>query len=264
MFYLNQYFKIIFKSPVRGFSFFVFSILLVVSLSQKEFFEKSFLKMIPENKAGSYFYALISGHESYEQIARQLRALPGVYKVQILNEEEIKKEVKNILGSFEVDLTNIELNLNYVGLKVIMTLDLRPRSQELIREYLKHLAGEFNVTMGAVKTNDQLTDKRTLLVEGIKKWSYSIYLMILFIFWTLSLGLLKTKISEVAYLLENYQRRRKIGLKMALNGHMLFFFAAASLSFLWGMPNLIYLGMALLIFIVGILLHSKNIQWENR
>ncbi|AUN99287.1 hypothetical protein DOM21_04530 [Bacteriovorax stolpii] len=264
MFYLIQFFKILFKSPVRGFFLFFFSILFVFSIGQKNYLEEQFTRMIPENKAGDYFYALIASSESYQSVARQMSALPGVFKVEILSEAQIKEEVKNILGSLQVDMTDSNLDLNYAGLKVIYTKDLKPRAKDLVRDYLSHLVGEGNITLGAIKSNDQIADKRAQFIGVIKTWGYSLYLFIVFIFWTISLLSVRAKIAEASYLLESYQRKKKVGLKMALNGLTLIFILSVAFTFILGMPQLINLLVALAVFIVGIFLHAKRYQWESR
>ena len=263
MFYLVQFFKILFKSPVRGFFLFFFSIALVFSIGQKNYLEEQFTKMIPENKSGDSFYALISSNESYQTVARQMSQLPGVYKVEILSETQIKEEVKSVLGSLEVDMTDSNLDLNYAGLKIIYAKELKPRAQELVRDYLTHLVGEGNITLGNIKTTEQVTDKRAQFISVIKTWGYSLYLFIIFIFWVISLLLVKVKIAEASYLLENYQRKRKVGLKVALNGLTLIFILSVAVTFILGMPQLINLLVALGIFIIGISLHAKSYFWES-
>lgn len=263
MFYLIQFFKILFKSPLRGFFLFLFSVLLVFSIGQKTFLEDQFLKMIPENKAGSYFYALIASTESYQNVARQMAVLPGVHKVEVLSENQIKDEVKGILGSLQVDLTQTTLDLNYAGLKVIYAKDLKPRAQELVRDYLTHLVGEGNITLGAIKINDQTLDKRNHFIGAIKSWGYSLYLFIIFLFWMISLLSIRVKIAEASYLLESYQRKRKVGVKMATFGLSLIFVISVGSTFILGMPQVLNLMVALMIFVIGILLHSKRYQWEN-
>lgn len=263
MFYLIQFFKILFKSPLRGFFLFLFSVLLVFSIGQKTFLEDQFLKMIPENKAGSYFYALIASTESYQNVARQMAVLPGVHKVEVLSENQIKDEVKGILGSLQVDLTQTTLDLNYAGLKVIYAKDLKPRAQELVRDYLTHLVGEGNITLGAIKINDQTLDKRNHFIGAIKSWGYSLYLFIIFLFWMISLLSIRVKIAEASYLLESYQRKRKVGVKMATFGLSLIFAISVASTFILGMPQVLNLTVALMIFVIGILLHSKKYQWEN-
>ncbi|MDO9183149.1 MAG: hypothetical protein Q7U04_12110 [Bacteriovorax sp.] len=263
MFYLIQFFKILFKSPLRGFFLFFFSILLVFSIGQKTFLEDQFLKMIPENKAGSYFYALIASSESYQNVARQMAVLPGVFKVEVLSESQIKDEVKGILGSLQVTLNQATLDLNYAGLKVIYAKDLKPRAQDLIRDYLTHLVGEGNITLGTIKVNDQSLDKRNQFIGVIKSWGYSLYLFIIFLFWMISLLSVRVKIAEASYLLESYQRKRKVGVKVASFGLSLIFILSVASTFVLGMPQLLNLTAALIIFIMGILLHSKKYLWEN-
>jgi hypothetical protein len=263
MFYLVQFFKILFKSPVRGFFLFLFSILLVASIGQKAYLEEQFTKMIPENKAGDYFYALIAANESYESVGRQMSALPGVYKVDVLSEEQIKEEVKNVLGSVQADLTDTTLDLNYAGLKIVYAKDLKPRAKDLVRDYLTHLVGEGNITLGSVKTSEQQNDKRAQFISMIKTWGYSLYLFIIFIFWVISLLSVRAKIAEASYLLESYQRRKKVGLKMAINGLTLIFILSVAVTFILGMPQPLNLLIALMIFVVGISLHAKKYHWEN-
>lgn len=251
------------KSPLRGFFLFAFSILLVFSIGQKTFLEDQFLKVIPENKAGSYFYALIASTESYENVARQMAVLPGVHKVEVLSENQIKDEVKSILGSLQVNLTQTTLDLNYAGLKIIYAKDLKPRAQELVRDYLTHLVGEGNITLGTIKINDQAYDKRTQFIGVIKSWGYSLYLFIIFVFWVVSLLSVRVKIAEASYLLESYQRKRKVGVKMASFGLSLIFLISVATTFVLGIPQILNLTAALMIFVVGILLHGKSYQWEN-
>ena len=220
--------------------------------------------MIPENKAGDYFYALIASSESYQTVARQMGMLPGVHKVEILSEVQIKEEVKHVLGTLQVNVTDSNLDLNYAGLKIVYAKDLKPRAKELIRDYLTHLVGEGNITLGTIKDNEPANDKRAQFISVIKSWGYSLYLFIVFIFWVISLLAVRVKIAEASYLLESYQRKRRVGLKMAINGLTLIFILSVGVTFILGMPQVLNLLVALGIFIVGISLHAKKYFWESR
>lgn len=219
--------------------------------------------MIPENKAGSYFYALIASTESYQNTARQMAVLPGVYKVEVLSEAQIKDEVKGILGALQVSMNQTTLDLNYAGLKVIYAKDLKLRAQDLIRDYLTHLVGEGNITLGSIKVNDQTQDSRNQFIGAIKTWGYSLYLFVVFLFWMISVLSVRVKIAEASYLLESYQRKRKVGVKMASIGLSLIFIVSVATTFVLGKPQMLNLTVALMIFVVGILLHGKKYQWEN-
>lgn len=118
--------------------------------------------------------------------------------------------------------------------------------------------------MGAIKANDSVVDKRTQFIGVIKAWGYSLYLFIVFVFWTISVLSVRSKIAEVSYILENYQRRRKVGVKMASFGLTLIFALSVGTTFILGTPQIINLVIVLLAFVVGILIHSKKYRWEER
>ena len=263
MFYLIHFFKIFFKSPIRGLFLVIFSFLLVMSLGQKKLFEEQFTQAIPENKAGPSFYALISATESYQNIARQMQVLPGVHQVEILSEEQIKNEVKNVLGSLQIGSVPNNLDLNYAGIKVVYIKGLKPRAQELIRDYLTHLVSEGNITLGAIRDNGEAFDKRAQFIAAIKTWGYSTYLVVLLSFWFLSLLSMRGKVEEASYLLENYQRKTKVSFKLAINGLGLIFILAVLSTFSLGMPQFLNLIAALVVFIIGISLHMRKLRWEN-
>jgi len=117
--------------------------------------------------------------------------------------------------------------------------------------------------MGAIKENGEAFDKRTQFIAVIKTWGYSIYLTILAIFWLLSTLSLRSKIEEASYLLENYQRKTRVSMKMALSGISLIFFLAVSTTFILGIPQVMNLLLALALFTFGILLHTRSMDWEN-
>jgi hypothetical protein len=117
--------------------------------------------------------------------------------------------------------------------------------------------------LGAIKINDQSLDKRNQFISVIKSWGYSLYLFIVFLFWVITLLLVRVKIAEASYLLESYQRKRRVGIKMASFGLSFIFILSAATTFSLGMPQFLNLSIALIIFLVGILLHGKKYQWEN-
>jgi glycerol-3-phosphate dehydrogenase len=62
------------------------------------------------------------------------------------NDKITQEEVKNIMGNLQVEIKDGLIDLNYVGLKIIYARDLKPRAQELVRDYLTHLAERLLIT----------------------------------------------------------------------------------------------------------------------
>ncbi len=241
----------------------MFTVLLVFSLGQKSVIESQFLKLIPESKSGASFYALIEASESYQSIATKVGMLPGVYKVEVLNENQIQDEIKNIFGTLQVEVNPNELDLHYAGIKVIFNKDLKPRSQELIRDYLVRLGSEGTITLGGIKVVDSIQDKRAEFFNALKKWGFSLYLGVMTIFWMISLILLKNKIFETSYILGQYQRRKKIPFKLALNGFGLIFILAIGTTFILGIPQFFNMAFALVGFLFAILIHLEEAKWQG-
>lgn len=263
MFYLKHFFKILAKSPIRSFFLLIFSVILVFSLGQKQLIESQFVKLIPDSKAGASFYALISATESYQSIATKVGMLPGVYKVEVLNEKQIQDEITNIFGSLQVEMNPTELDLNYAGIKVTFTKDLKPRSQDLIRDYLVRLGTDGSVTLGAVKAQDSIQDKRAEFFNALKQWGYSIYVLMVGIFWLISLVLVKNKIVETSYLLEQYQRKTRIAVKLAMSGLGLIFIFSLGLTFIAGMPQMTNILFAFGAFVIAVVLHATETRWNG-
>ncbi len=241
----------------------LFSVMLVFSLGQKELIEAQFVKIIPDSKAGASFYALISATESYQSIATKVGMLPGVYKVEVLNEKQIQDEITNIFGSLQVEMNPSELDLNYAGIKVIFNKDLKIRSQDLIRDYLVRLGSDGAITLGAVKVQDTIQDKRAEFFNVLKKWGYSALVLLIGIFWLISLVLVKNKIIETSYLLEQYQRKSKIAIKLACSGLGVIFLFSLGLTFIAGIPQLLNLLFALGAFVIAIVLHATETRWNG-
>ena len=189
--------------------------------------------------------------------------LPGVFKVEVLNEKQIQEEITNIFGSLQLEMNPQELDLNYAGIKVIFNKDLKPRSQDLVRDYLVRLGSEGSITLGSVKAIDSVQDKRAEFFNVLKQWGYSLYLLIITIFWFITLILVKTKIFETSYILQQYQRKNRIALKLAMNGLGLIFIFSVGITFAAGMPQLINILFAFAAFVVAVILHATDVRWNG-
>lgn len=233
-------------------------------MGQRPFLEEQFMKLIPENLSGDSFYTLINGQENYLKIADSMRSLPGVHKVEVLTEVQIKEEVKNIFSNLNMTNNLAQLDLNYAGLKIVFKKDLKPRAKELVRDYLTHLAGENNAILGAIKSVDSTEEKKNQMIKGIKDWGFSIFILTMVIFWFISLLLVKAKVLEAAYLLESFQRRSKIALKMAIAGLCLIFFSFSATTLVLGIPKINNLALTLVLFVIGMSFFSSKYHWESR
>lgn len=207
-----------------------------------------------------YFHALVSGKENHSRISRNLQDLPGVANVEILAEESIKSEVRDIVGSLGQEITESFLSLEYAGLKVIFSDGLQANSQELIRDYLKRLVGDSKVTLGPVQASQRKNLEKTWIRELIEQNAFEVTMGLACLFWFI-LGLdLSGPLSRQAYLVEQFQRRDKVAVKtyLALLTPLL---AIPVLGVLFSAPSV----MILIVFMAGCLplvAVARRISWH--
>lgn len=234
-----QFWKGIEKNLASGFAFMILSVLLVTGLGQKDFLEKRVFNQLPSEVSGPYFYALISGKENHLRLSRKLGELPGVSLVSVLDKSEINAKVGEILDSLGLEAGSGMFDFDYAGLKVIFKEGISTRSRELIRDYLVRLAGKDKVTLGVTKDNDTLVKKHTEALTTFKRWGAVLTISLIFTLWLFSAIFFGKKLKEMCYLVESFQRKEKVGLKVYLTGVVIISLFSLQ-TFLWGTPSAMF------------------------
>lgn len=257
-----QFWKSLEKNWLSGFSFMVLSILMVTTFSQKTFIEKQVFNNVPASVSGPYFYALISGKENHQRISRKLGELPGVALVNILQKEEVNVKVSEILESLGLESGSSLFDFNYAGLKIMFKKGISKRSQGLIRDYLTRLVGKSKVTLGATKENDTLLKKHSEVVGSFKKWGTTLSLTIVFLMWCWSAMSFSKNLKQISYIVESFQRRSNVGMKLYLTGTALVFMFSLN-TFLWGSANGLMFVLSVAIISSFTLLFAKGAKWSQ-
>jgi hypothetical protein len=213
MFYLRVFFRNFYLAPVRILFFILYSVLVINLLGQKDNVEKHVFKMLKEDESGSYFHALISGKENSTSVMRKLSSLPGVQKVELISENKIAKEVKNMLGGIELSVAPDILVTSYSGLKVVFEAELKTKSQMLIKEYLSRLVGEDSITIGPTKTYDFFWKRVQFITGFIEKWGGLYWTSTLIGFWIVLFVFTLVLLKKQGHLMELYQRRKNVTFK---------------------------------------------------
>ena len=166
----------------------------------------------------SYFYVLMSLSENHEDVVRKLRDLEEIKQIETLNQEVIAKEVKKILSELDVNVLTPVLDMEYVGFKIIFALNTSTRSQQLVREYVERLVDKKNLILGDIK--DNISDKKASEDFLLKKihFIYPFILLSVISLWLIFFISIKRTLTKIAYLVEQYQRRRQVLLKTLLIG----------------------------------------------
>lgn len=242
MFYLSHFLKLFLTYPVRALSFSLLGLMTFALLVLQVPVTQEIEKFTQGESKNAYFHALVSGRENHARISRNLMNLPGVETVEILSENLIKEQVKEIIGSISVDIPENLFQLNYAGLKIIFSEGLKANSQVLIRDYLQRLVGDSQVTMSAVKqvNNEKKIGFWKLYIEKYGFWV--LWFVVLSSWLAVSLFFIQG-LRKQAYLLEQFQRRKNVGAKMYISGQTILMMAFVGVCLMFAEWNWLILGL---------------------
>ena len=186
MFYLNLFWKTVTQNPFKGVFFVLFTMSLFFGILSKNQIDKQIFSNISLSGQESFFYALLDDKENQARIARKLRALPGVKKVDILTSNSINKKATEVINNVALGLSSELINLDYSGLKIVFMSKISSRSISLIRNYLNRLVGKKHITMGGVKEPQKNQVKLSGVLHFVKSWGATLSLVAFFLLWFLS------------------------------------------------------------------------------
>ena len=213
MFYLTSLFNISKNSPIKTFLFFIVSFTWLVLAANESFFNKKALSLLPIDQNGDHFHALVSSSKNVSWISRKMRALPGVFIVNTLNEKQLEKKVQTILGEVDSSLKLSISDLGYEGLKVIFKEGIAARSQTLIRNYMVKLLGENFVTLGAIVSNRKIMKFEYRAIHFLRLQGHNLVMGVMAILWIIFYFMWREDFQREIYLLERFQRSNHLGFK---------------------------------------------------
>ncbi len=260
MFYLNHFFQVIFKRPIKGILYLILLIAFVFSVSNVKVLEDSISKFVPKDQAGGHFFALVSNSESVSRVQRSMSKLPGVLRVEIMKKDKINSEVKKVMDNFKLNGEGV--NLDVSGIKIVFEKDTQSRTKTLTREYLIRLVGEDKVTAGAIKEKDQNLKENKIIVI-VREWGAVATIGILLILWLIFSFVIYCDARERAYLIAQFQRRSRVAFKMMLSGSCVSALFIGLIVLLVPTVDYLNLGIVLGIIAVSNLLFIGRLKWER-
>jgi len=257
MFYLKIFLSVLTKAFVRGILFFLVTILLVFTLSHKSQLEPYLGKWNSAQEEGAYFFALISNKENIGEIRSKMGMLPGVKSILELSSAQIMEQVRTVLTGMEINPQI--LNFEYQGVKVNFDPGLKIESQNLIREFLTRLCSEGNLLLGA--TREVSVEHRDL--SWWNKWALNFWSIWFFLYaiWIMIYVSLLSSLRSYAYLIEQYQRRKRVALKSSFIGIFLLVFIAMGISASWWPIDYYYLPFLLSLPLFSLLGSLRKFVW---
>jgi len=213
MFYLNHFLKSLTSFKLNGLLFVLLTVILTTALHNRSYVQKLF-SLANKTITRPYFNALVTNDVNLNTVARKLKKLPGVEAVTIKKVNDVKDELGSLKGELDTDVLNSLVNINYTSLTVELGRSLQARSQSLIREYLTRLVGKDSITISDIKKPKILKMKKNDPYLFLNNWGDLYLIGLLTVIWFASCFSFSKYLNNYSYLIEKFQRKKKVGLKI--------------------------------------------------
>ena len=217
MFYLVEFFKVV-KTNTMAFVLLSASSFGIIFLSSNFSLVKEKLSLSSQAQETPYFNALISKKMQVDGVLRRMKKLPGVIAADKPSNTQIKTEIEKIKKVFGGDIIRSLASVDYTKIRISLEAGIKKKSYELIKEYLQRLVGATSVTMGEIKYPNQGQVKLKGFLGKFLSWINIYTLSVLGGIWLVSLVLFARPLISHAYIIEKFQRKNLVGLKIGLLG----------------------------------------------
>lgn len=251
------------RHPIWGSAFIITTLTVVLCAMNFTSIENYIFKTSKNLQSGPSFHALISGDQNYQRISRKLLELPGVQKVGHMSKVEIQSQVKSVLKNVDFEIKIDEMDLNYVGLRVTLEKGLQDRSQNLIRDYLVRLVGAEKLTLGAIKKTSKSEVIKNQIFSQFREWGVTIVSLSFVVIWALVAFGFSVQVKKSSYLIEQFQRRSKVGLKVMLIATMSIFAISFGLTISIGNLSIVGMIVGLSLLLLSSAFQIRSLQWQE-
>ncbi len=262
MFYLKEALRIKPASFIVVVLWAISAIVMVGSLGHSKKIEKLLAANNDKVSSLPFFYALIDSDRPYERAMRKLRELPGVSFVSSVASAELEKSLKTTIEQAGLDFKSILGGPSVTGMKVVFDSGLAANGQKLVRDYLTRLIGEDYITLGAVSVPDAENFKSDGVIGEFSSYAPWIIFALASVVWFWAFTHLLRDWKERSYLIERFQRRKNVLLKMISSTSIPLFIMAFTLN-AWLAPVELMALMSLAILGLSLSLSIwRGGQWE--
>lgn len=232
MFYLKEFNKLVKSHLVLSLILSISILGLMTSVIQKDRI-KTELSLSKKTQMIPYFNALVSKNINAEGLKRKMKNLPGVFEVVVSEDKGIQKEISHLEKNFGKKIISELSSVNFQKIKVQLEKGIHIKNQELVREYLTRLVGKSDVTIGAIKQPRNVSLKKDdLLMMFTEK--VDIYLLIFFMLMiAISVALLLKPLNNQSYIIEKFQRKEHVNIKILMSGILFISFISLALNFVY-------------------------------
>lgn len=263
MFYLNEFFKSLGESFLRGFSFFFFSCLLAFSLTHRPWIAQTIQKITPEKMVNPYFVAVLDGSVDAEKLKAVISKLPGVATINDKESERSKSKLAGLMAQLGSDYSLSSDLMDFKSLRIILSPTLSRESLGFVRDQVVKMGGKTHVTATEVKF-PEVTNvmKAHPFYEFIGKAGDWGVVGIIALLWIVSFWLCYDVFRSRSYIIEKFQRKKLVAAKTIAAGLGVVMIAFASLGIWNGTLKFFDLIILFMVFSVFWTFSMQDWRWK--
>ncbi|MBT3983621.1 MAG: hypothetical protein HOE90_19860 [Bacteriovoracaceae bacterium] len=212
------------------------STFLFTLLWQQEGFVLNALELSRTGSENKFFHVVYEKKIDSSVILNRLRKLPGISRVIQKEKAVIKKKTNSILKNLDINSSSKYFNIDPKVLTVFMETGIGSRAEELIQEFTRKLIGKDDVSLSPV--HDPKTKSRALKDKvkfTVMKSRIGIFALLVILWGVLSFQFVMI-IQKRSYLIEKFQRKKFVRVKIFSCGILAVFMISTLLSFLIAPP----------------------------
>ena len=213
MFYLKQFYALIWKAGIKGIAFLLLTIVLIAFNFTPTELRESILGQTETLESQTSFYVLTDANLSQEFLAAKLYKLASVKKVSFLGQEELQKRIEGVAQKMEV--SDLDFAANLVGFRVMLAQKTEAEKVSLIKQYIQRQDPTASFTFSTIVEPEEAPGY-------LAKYSALIALAGIALSWILLAMLIIKPIQKKSYLLEKFQRKNWVALKIVGSGMFIF------------------------------------------
>lgn len=213
MFYLKQFYSLLWKAGLKGIAFLLLTIVLLVMNFTPTEIRENFLGQTETITNQTSFYALTDANLTQEFLAAKLYKLASVKKVSFLSQKELQTRIKTVANKMQVN--DIEFASNLMGFRVMLAEKTKEDKVTLIKQYIQRQDPTASFTFSTMVEPEEAPGY-------LAKYSALIALAGLALSWILLAMLILKPIQKKSYLLEKFQRKNWVALKIVGSGMFIF------------------------------------------
>ncbi len=256
MFYLNIFLQSLYKNKVRG----IIYLGLCFSIVFVSIYKNSIIEVMKNNLSYlqsevSFQVAVDDSFQNKKKI-EQSKSLAGVSSVAQLQSSEVLNKLGQVSEQYNVSLDEITNEISIY--KISLEPAISSRNQKLVRKYFEKLLQGSDSIISPLDFPSAALSKQTRRFINTIENIFKMILIALFLGFLISHYLLTMQIYKQSYIIENFQRKKQVGLKATTCGSILFLGLIGMGFFINLSKGYIFLTFLLIFFITLYIIQSQS------